>query len=55
MKKEIEKLKRQIVRQEAVIEAILRKLNVEATVEEDLDEDDWAKAVLTKRRKYPWN
>jgi hypothetical protein len=55
MKKEIEKLKRQIVRQEAVIEAILRKLNVEATVEEELDDEEWARAVLTKRRKYPWN
>lgn len=55
MKKEIEKLKRQVVRQDAVIEAILKKLKLEATVEEEIDDEDWARAVLTKRKKYPWN
>jgi hypothetical protein len=52
------KLKKAIAKMEATLEALLKSLNKQVYFDEyDMDEDDdpYFKAVLVKRKKYPWD
>ena len=51
------KLKKAIAKMEATLEALLKSLNKQVYFDEyDMDEDDdpYFRAVLVKRKKYPW-